>query len=111
MAWGMFYMGANTHTKLPRIDMNLYLLKNAYAAHAICYHARVFDDIINKFSKIEKILSQSDINDVYFAALQNKYNCFVVNPIIATQMPSYSDLEKREVNYSFIEERFKNNVK
>jgi len=111
MPWGMFYFGANTHTKLIKIAPNLCLLKNAYAAHAICYHARVFDDIINKFSKIERITQQSDINDVYFSSLQNKYNCFLVNPIIATQIPSYSDLEKKHVNYSFIEERFKNNIK
>jgi GR25 family glycosyltransferase involved in LPS biosynthesis len=111
MSWGMFYLGANTHTKLPKINNNLCLLKNAYAAHAICYHARVFDDIINKFSKIEKILSQDDINDVFFSTLQNKYNCFVTYPLLATQIPSYSDLEKKDVNYSFIEERFKNNTK
>lgn len=32
-------------------------------------------------------------------------------PMMTTQMNSYSDIEKRNVDYSFIEERYKNNIK
>jgi len=109
--WGMLYLGANTHQRLIKIKPNLCLLKNAYSAHAIVYDEKVYDDIINKFKRTDKIKNQSDINDVFYSKLQDKYVALMVNPIISTQTPSYSDLEKRFVDYSFIEERFKNNIK
>jgi len=113
--WGMVYFGANTHQQLIKTkNENLVVLKNAYSAHAVCYHSRLFDDIIYQFTKIKKqgkILSVDDINDVFFAKLQNKYNAYMVNPMIATQYANYSDLEKREVNYDFIEERYNRNIK
>lgn len=108
--WKMLYFGANTHTRLEKINTNIFLLKNAFSAHAIAYHHSIFDDIINRFRVTNEIRNQNDINDVFFSSLQNKYTCLLVNPIIATQIPSYSDLEKRDVDYSFIEERFNINV-
>lgn len=108
--WGMFYLGANTHQKLIKITPNLCILKNGYTTHAVCYHARVFDEIINKFSKTDKIVDITDIADVYLSVLQNKYTSLLVNPLLATQISSFSDIEKRVVNYSFIESRFKKNI-
>lgn len=111
MDWGMIYLGANTHQKLIKLKPNLCLLKNAYAAHAIVYDNKVYDDIIKRFESIDKVRGINDINDVFFSKLQNKYMALLVNPIIATQSPSFSDLEKRHVSYDFIEERFKRNIK
>lgn len=109
--WGMFYLGANTHKKLVKVDENLFNLKSGLSAHAICYNKIIYDDIINKFSKTDRILEMGDINDIFYSKLQDTYNCFIVNPIIATQIPSYSDLLKKDVNYSFIVDRFNMNVK
>ena len=88
------------------------LLRNAFSAHAVAYNNKIYDQIIERFEKTNEIKSQYDINDVFFCTeIQNKKTSFCVNPIIATQIPSYSDLEKKFVDYSFIIERFKNNTK
>jgi len=109
--WSMFYLGANTHEKLIRVKPNVCLLRNAFSAHAVAYSENLYDKIIHRFENTNSVKSMSDINDVYFSSLQNDNIALVVNPIIATQRPSYSDLEKKVVDYSFIEERYKNNLK
>lgn len=111
--WSLFYLGANTHEKCMIFRPNLILLKNAFSAHAVAYNHKTYKQIIDKFYNTNKIKSIKDINDVFFCEqIQNKRTSFCVNPIIATQYPSYSDLEKKDVNYSFIEERFiKNTLK
>ena len=109
--WSLFYLGANTHEKLIKFRPNLVMLKNAFSAHAVAYSNKTYKQIIDKFENTNVIKSIDDINDVFFCKeIQNKRTSFMVNPIIATQYPSFSDLEKKFVNYSFIEERFKNNI-
>jgi len=114
MDWWLFYLGANTHEKLNFITKskpNLLILKNAYAAHSLCYNKKTFDFFIRKYDEITKITEFTDILDVFLAAyFQRKNLCLVVNPLITTQMASYSDIEKQNVDYTFIEERFKNNA-
>ena len=110
--WRLFYLGANTHQKLIKVKPNLILLKNAFAVHSMAYSHKAYDDFIKRYEGIEKINSMNDILDVYLAQyFQEKYVCLMVNPMMTTQMNSYSDIEKRVVNYNFIEERFKKNIK
>ena len=110
--WHLFYLGANTHQKLIRFKPNLILLKNAFAVHSMAYSDLMYDDFIRKYEKLDKINKFDDILDVYLAQqIQEKYICLMVNPMMTTQMNSYSDIEKRVVDYSFIEERYKNNIK
>jgi len=110
--WKLFYLGANTHNKLIKIKTNLILLKNSFAVHSMAYNEKIYDTFIRRYEGITKITSHSDILDVYFAQhFQEKYICLMVNPMMTTQMNSYSDIEKKVVNYDFIEERFKKNIK
>jgi len=110
--WHLFYLGANTHQKLIRVKPNLILLKNAFAVHSMAYSNLMYDNFILKYDKLQKISKFDDILDVYLAQqIQEKYICLMVNPMMTTQMNSYSDIEKRVVDYSFIEERYKNNIK
>jgi len=111
--WSLIYLGANTHEKLElitRTKPNILQLKNAFAAHSICYNNNTFDIFIKKYENIEKV-EWIDILDVWLAqSIQKRNLCLVINPIITTQSESYSDIEKRDVNYNFIEERFKTNT-
>lgn len=110
--WHLFYLGANTHEKLIKFKPNLILLKNAFAVHSMAYSNLIYDEFINKFERVNAINNFDDILDVYLARkIQEKYVCLMVNPMMTTQMNSYSDIEKRVVNYDFIEERYKNNIK
>jgi len=111
--WNMFYLGANTQQKLIKTNKeNLVILKNAFATQSICFNRNVFDMYISYAEKMNKITKLNDILDVWIAKnIQEKGIVFMTNPLITTQMESFSDIEGREVNYSFIEERFKNNIK
>jgi GR25 family glycosyltransferase involved in LPS biosynthesis len=112
--WWLFYLGANTHQPLELITKskpNLLILKNAFAVHSMAYKSPTYDFFIRKYEGLEKI-EFNDILDVFLANYFQKKNlCLVVNPIITTQSADYSDIEKVNVNYGFIEERFKANTK
>lgn len=41
--------------------------------------------------------------DIYWRDLQKKYNCYVSYPLLGYQRPSFSDIQRREVNYADIE--------
>jgi len=109
--WHLFYLGANTHQKLTKFKPNLILLKNAFAVHSMAYSELMYDIFINKYEKLKVISTFDDILDVFLARkIQEKYICLMTNPMMTTQMNSYSDIENRIVDYSFIEERYKNNI-
>ena len=110
--WSLFYLGANTHTKLQKLSPNIVRLTNAYAVHSMAYSSKVYDKFIDYASKVNYITRQQDILDVWLAdVIQANEMCLMVNPMLTTQRESYSDIEKRFVNYSFIEERFNKNIK
>lgn len=109
--WYMFYLGANTHHKLPKVSKFLSLLKNSFALHACAYHSEIFDYIIEEYDKVIKnyrnpVVDSQQMYDVWVSRnIQNKYMSLVCTPIVATQRSSYSDLQKRVVDYGFIEKR------
>ncbi len=110
--WYLFYLGANTHEKLIKIKPNLILLKNGYSTHSLAYNKKVFNKLIRKYKKIKIIKKQQDIQDVYLAEkIQSKHICLMVNPMLTTQISDYSDIEKKLVNQSYIEERFNKHIK
>ena len=112
LKWQLFYLGANTHQKLLKFNKNLILLKNAFAVHSMAYDNSIYDKFIDYAENVNEIKKHSDILDVYLATqIQPVHMCLMVNPILTTQRESYSDIEKTNVNYSFILDRFNQNIK
>lgn len=110
--WQLFYLGANTHTKLIKLTPNLIYLKDAFAVHSMAYHQTLYDKFINYAEPLQAITNPGQILDVWLAReVQAKQIALMVNPLLTTQRESYSDIEGKLVNYGFIEERFKNNIK
>lgn len=110
--WHLFYLGANTHEKLIKFKPNLILLKKAFATHSLAYSKHAYDHFINKYDNIKEIKKHNDILDVFCAQyFQEKFICLMTNPMMTTQMNSFSDIEGKFVNYDFIEDRYKNNIK
>ena len=112
IGWQLFYLGANTHNKLVKMTPNLIYLKNAFAVHSMAYNKTVYDKFIDYASNVKQIRKNTDILDVWLASeVQTKNIALMVNPMLTTQRESYSDIEKRVVDQSYIVERFKNNIK
>lgn len=110
--WHLFYLGANTHQKLIKFKPNLILLKAAFATHSLAYSKLAYEAFIDKYEKLKEIKFHNDILDVFCATYyQEKHIALMVNPMMTTQMNSFSDIEGNFVDYSFIEERYKNNIK
>ena len=109
--WHLFYLGANTHEKLVKFKPNLILLKKAFATHSLAYSKLAYNQFIDKYDRLKEIKTFNDILDVFCATTyQEKSICLMTNPMMTTQMNSFSDIEGKVVNYDFIEERFKNNI-
>jgi hypothetical protein len=109
--WCLFYLGANTHEKLVKIKPNIVLIRKSYAVHSMAYNKKCYDSFIDKYEKLDSIKKFNDIFVVYLSEYyQEKFICIMTNPMLTTQIPSFSDIEKQFVNYDYIEERFKNNI-
>lgn len=99
--WDMLYLGATLERPIERYSENLFRLKNAYCAHAIIYNSkRAVDYILNEHENFFRNSSERNTLDVfYFYAVQEKFNCFIVSPLVATQRPGFSDIENMNVDY------------
>jgi hypothetical protein len=66
LEWSLFYLGANTHSKLEQMSPNLYKARECYAVHAMAYNKRIYTKIIDRYKNTEKI-HHKDILDVFFS--------------------------------------------
>lgn len=99
--WDMLYLGSTLNEPLERYSDSLYKMKHGWTTHAIIFNNQngVKDYILNNCPET-KI-------DVYYAGeIQNKFNCFITYPMVATQREGYSDVINRNVDYKVIQERY-----
>lgn len=98
LEWDVFYLGANLHKNLDRVDKNIFKLNHAYATHAVAYKSTVFDHILNQYYE-----NKINILDVWLAdEIQENFNCYCSWPILSIQRPSYSDIENVFTDYDFM---------
>lgn len=90
--WHMFYLGANLQNPAVKISKNLLKLTAAFAAHAYVVHEKFYDVILE--------LPHTCEMDVHYSNLMTTYNMYMCNPMIAYQLPSYSDLQKGFRDYN-----------
>ena len=104
--WNLFYLGNNTHTPLNKVNENLLELKEGFATHAVAYHERFYDKIINAYDKKE-----IEIIDVWLSEHgQAKGNCYCSYPITAIQENSFSDIHNQVIDYSWMITKFETNT-
>lgn len=112
LEWSLFYLGANTHSKLEQISSNLYRAKKCYTVHAMAYNKIVYNKVVEQYKNITEIRHHNDILDVFLSnEIQANNMCLLIYPLLATQKNDYSDIEKKKVNQNYIKRRYKNNIK
>jgi hypothetical protein len=91
--WDMVYFGGN-HQSFPT-SVNDYFnkLHMTYTTHFIIFKNTIFQKIIDRITKMDIQL------DVMYCDLQREYNVYCTNKLIATQLPSYSDIEGGHTSY------------
>jgi GR25 family glycosyltransferase involved in LPS biosynthesis len=93
--WDILLVGANLNTPLEQYSENLFKVKNAWTTHAIIYGAQGVVDYIKK--KMPK--DSTPIDAFYSKHIYPNFNCFVVNPLVAIQRCSFSDINNGVRNY------------
>ncbi|CAH6420961.1 Glycosyltransferase family 25 (LPS biosynthesis protein) [uncultured virus] len=93
--WNMLYLGIHN----PLIDEPIfkYLLKlnQGGATHAYAINSNFFDFVL------ENVLESGIEIDVFYQNNLKNNSCFMTNPVLVTQRPSYSDLLNCFVEYHF----------
>jgi len=91
--YDMVWLGGNHNLHMGKlvnkINDKIIKLHSTYATHAVIINKSMFDVIPKLISKKKKPI------DVYYCDLQKSFNCYGFYPNIATQRPSYSDIENK----------------
>ena len=88
-----------------KFNKNTYKLFNALTTTAYIVSSDYYKILLNNFNEGLKLLeNDTNINkyaiDQYWKLLQQKDNWYIVNPALMIQRPSYSNILKRNVNYT-----------
>jgi len=86
--WDCLFLGASPQEPQERYSDNLFRIKNAKTTHAIIWHNReggAIDYILSHKEEINKI------DDYFCSDIFPRFNCFLINPLVATQRQTQSD--------------------
>jgi GR25 family glycosyltransferase involved in LPS biosynthesis len=96
--WEMLYFGGNHNNHMgvttKNINENCLKLTYSFTAHCVILKDYVFEHLISE------IINFNVENDVILANLQSVYNAYCSTEILANQIPNFSDIENRMVDYS-----------
>lgn len=105
--YDIFYLGATVERNMGRfrkITENIVNTNFAFTTHAYSITSRLYDKILNEAPHFPII-------DVYYQTGVVPFgNCYISNPMVCLQRSTYSDIEKRYVDYHWMVDFF-NEVK
>lgn len=102
--WEVYYLGYNSHQTLSLHSKNSLKGRDLFSTHAIAYKSSFFDKFIKDYEN-----DSIKIFDVWLRyEVQTTMMCLASYPMLFIQSESYSDIEKKGVNYDIQIERYKN---
>lgn len=100
------HLGPNTHRALAWRDAGVLLtMHQCRSTHAQAYSIESMKQIVSYE------WDGTPIDQMIEERLQPQGKCFCTYPLLVTQRNGYSDIDKRDVNMYYIQERFENNTK
>ena len=104
--WDMFYLGLNLTKESFKHSQNIVNVQGGRSTHAVAYSNSVYQHILDENSLDPNQKLDIPI-DVYFESrIHAEKNIYCSFPMIALQREAYSDIEKKNVNYSWLETNF-----
>lgn len=98
--WHLLYLSATTHRNLKPYNDYLLFAEGCKGMHTIAFNQSSYDLILSNIDLNKKI-------DVFMKEnIQPLGKSFISNILCTTQKPDYSDIEKKKVDYHFIQSRF-----
>lgn len=98
--WDMLYLGGQHFhgMNLTQVTEHIYRCEYTLAAHSVAFKYTVYDRFINKLVDITKPC------DVHYAQSHKEINAYVIIPHLTWQRNSYSNIEKFDVDYTFLKD-------
>lgn len=98
--WDMLYLGGQHFhgMNLQQVSENIYKCEYTLCAHSVMMKYTVYDRFINSLIDITKPC------DVHYAESHKEINAYVIIPHLTWQRNTYSDIEKVNVDYSFLKD-------
>jgi hypothetical protein len=101
-SWDVYYLGYNSHHPLDLYSKNSLKARDLFSTHAVAYRSSFFDKFIKDYEN-----NSIEIFDVWLRySVQTAMNCLASYPMLFIQSTSYSDIEKKNVNYGIQIERY-----
>jgi GR25 family glycosyltransferase involved in LPS biosynthesis len=98
--YDIIYFGGNHFSKpeceIKIVNENVIKVSNTVTTHCIGFSVKNFDLIFNS------IVNEKNHVDLIFAKLQNELSVYSSIKNLTRQIPSYSDIERRFVNYDHV---------
>lgn len=101
--WDLFYLGINSHVPFDdQMSENILRVRRAYALHAVAYSREGILKSLHALSSQPLLAADVAIEQI----VQPLGHCYCCYPMLATQRPSFSDIENKNVHYDFLVERY-----
>jgi GR25 family glycosyltransferase involved in LPS biosynthesis len=106
--WQMFYLGASvtdefSKAPLKKVTDNLLKMEGGQCTHAFACHSSIYDEILDNVPDIDTIIPwmyRNESMDKWLAkTIQIHYNVYCTNPMVATQRPSWSDIDDKHSSF------------
>jgi len=106
--WDMLYLGGTVkHIFQEYIDGKKknepWVRMTCWAAHSYIINLKN-KDLVTDILKARNEPFSVEIDTYYIHNIQYKYNAYMIKPMRCVQKEGYSDIENRQVNYSFMED-------
>ena len=121
LPWEMFYLGLNMDNEnnlFPGfVDNNLLAVDFCYATHAVAYTGEAIIKILERLAYQRALVSKFSSNLKPFDQIINETIGLGIRtrlctyPLLATQADGYSDIEKKNSTFEYIEQRYNNSIK
>ena len=102
--WDVILIGGNNYPPYQKINDDCIKVNNCQCCTAYIVKQSYYDTLINHWQKgLQKLIETNDIPnyalDQYWKILQKKDNFILITPLKVVQRESYSDIERKNVNY------------
>lgn len=103
--WDMVYFGGNTSmaTTKERVSKNLIKPNSILTTHCYGMKNTIYDKVLDESPNMspQSGFFRGQVIDVYYSQkICPTHNVYLTNPMLCTQSNGYSDIEKRNVNYT-----------
>lgn len=105
--WDVLMLGGNIYGKYEKVDDTCVKVERCSTTTAYLVKREYFQTLVDNFTEgLYKLIRQPELHgqyaiDVYWSSLQSIDNWYLIYPRTVTQKISYSDVQKRDVNYTW----------